>query len=197
MHIEYRLAEMTDAAAIETLIAESARGLRGSFYSGAQVEGAIGDVFGVDSQLIKDGTYFVALAGQRLVGCGGWSKRNAPYGGDHARSGEDSLRDPDCDPAMIRAFFVHPEFARKGVGRELMRRSEIAARESGFRDIEIVATLPGEPLYAACGFTVVQRYEISLSNGEVLPVVRMRRGRPSNTTPEPVPPPRASKNNAK
>ncbi len=182
--IEYRLAEISDVAALEPLIAESARGLRGSFYSAAQVDGAIGDVFGVDSQLIKDRTYFVALAGPRLVGCGGWSRRKSLYGGDHARSGEDPLRLPGRDPAMIRAFFVHPEFARHGIGRELLRRSEVAARAAGFDDIEIVATLPGEPLYATCGFTVVQRRDIPLSNGEILPVVRMRRDPPSKRGPE-------------
>lgn len=183
MHIEYRVAQVTDVSALEELIPLSARGLRGSYYTPEQTEGAIGAVFGVDTQLIKDGTYFVALADSKLVGCGGWSKRKTLYGGDKARIGEDLLRDPKSEPAMIRAFFVHPAFARRGIGSEIMRRSVAAAHEAGFRDIEIIATLPGEPLYAACGYLVVERFEILLENGASLPVVRMRQANRPNTAP--------------
>jgi GNAT superfamily N-acetyltransferase len=174
MHIEYRVALMTDVSALEELIRISARGLRGNYYTSEQTEGAIDTVFGVDTQLIKDGTYFVAMADAKLVGCGGWSKRKTCYGGDKRRIGEDPSRDPGSDPAMIRAFFVHPGFARQGIGRQLLRRSESAASAAGFRDIEITATLPGEPLYAACGYAVIERLDIPLPNGALLPVVRMK-----------------------
>ena len=175
MGIEYRIASLSDVPAIAELIPASARGLRGGYYRSEQTEGAIGSVFGVDTQLIRDGTYFVALAESRVVGCGGWSKRKTLYGGDNAKQGDDPLRDPSCEPAMIRAFFVHPDFARRGIGREIMRQSEAAARAAGFQAIEIIATLPGEPLYAACGYAVVERFDIPLANGASLPVVRMKR----------------------
>ena len=173
--IEFRLALLSDLRALEELIPVSARGLRGNYYLPEQTEGAIGTVFGVDTQLIRDGTYFVASAESRIVGCGGWSKRKTLYGGDSAKRGDDPLRDPSCEPAMIRAFFVHPEFARQGIGREILHLSEAAARAAGFRDLEIIATLPGEPLYVACGYVSVERFEISLLNGASLPVVRMKR----------------------
>lgn len=173
--IEYRLAALTDVPALAALIPLSARELQRDYYTPEQIEDAIGVVFGVDTQLIKDGTYFVATAAGRIVGCGGWSRRKTLYGGDAAKQGEDLLRDPRTEPAMIRAFFVHPDFARRGIGREFMRRSEAAAAAAGFRAIDIVATLAGVPLYAACGYAVVERYEIALARGGVLPVVRMTR----------------------
>jgi GNAT superfamily N-acetyltransferase len=179
--IEFRVAHLGDVPAIEKLIPASARGLRGSYYLPEQTEGAIGTVFGVDTQLIRDGTYFVATADARIVGCGGWSKRKTSYGGDSAKRGDDPLRDPGCEPAMIRAFFVHPEFARRGIGREILRLSETAARAAGFRDLEIVATLPGEPLYRACGYVAVRRFEIPLTNGASLPVVQMKHGNLSSS----------------
>jgi GNAT superfamily N-acetyltransferase len=175
MCIEYRIAKMSDVPAIAALIPISARGLRSNYYTSEQVEGAIGTVFGVDSQLIKDGTYFVAVMEERIIGCGGWSKRMTPFGGDAVKTGEDLLRDPARDPAMIRAFFVHPDFARRGIGREIIRLSEQGAREAGFATVEIVATLPGEPLYAVCGYAVMERFAIDLPNGACLPVVRMKR----------------------
>lgn len=185
MLIEYRIAQLTDVSVLEELIAKSARGLRSGYYAAEQAEGAIGTVFGVDSQLIKDGTYFVAVAEGTIVGCGGWSKRKTLYGGDRAKSGSDPLRDPALEPAMIRAFFVRPDFARKGIGRELLRLSERGAYAEGFRDIEIIATLPGEPLYAACGYTAVERFEITLTNGLPLPLVKMQRAKGSDKPQEP------------
>jgi GNAT superfamily N-acetyltransferase len=178
MSIDYRLATLADVPALEALIPLSARQLQSHVYSDAQLAGAIGTVFGVDSQIIRDGTYLVAVEGERIIGCGGWSKRKTPYGGDRGKPTEDPLRDPATEPAMIRAFFIHPDFARRGIGREIMRRSEQAALAAGFRAIEIVATLAGEPLYAACGYPVVERFEIPLANGLRLPVVRMRRVMP-------------------
>ncbi len=175
MEIEYRLARLEDIPELERLIPLSARILQRCHYSPAQLEGAIGTVFGVDSQLIKDGTYHVALAEGGIVGCGGWSRRKTLYGGDGGRKGDDPLRDPRVDPAMIRAFFVHPEFTRRGIGRTLLQLSEDGAAGAGFTSIEIVATLAGEPLYGAGGYITVERYDIPLVNGLTLPVVRMKK----------------------
>ena len=175
MQIEYRVARLADVPAIEALIPLSARTLQRAFYSTEQLDGAIGTVFGVDTQLIRDGTYIVALADGAVVGCGGWSRRKTPYGGDRAKKAEDPLRDPHLEPAMIRAFFVHPDFARRGIGREFIRLSDAAALAAGFRDIEIIATLAGEPLYAACGYIAMERHSIELVNGLRMIVVRMKR----------------------
>ncbi len=175
MSLTYRLAVFADIPALEELIPLSARKLQVGFYSEAQIEGAIGTVFGVDSQLIHDGTYFVSLDGERVIGCGGWSKRKALYGGDRAKTAIDPLRDPATEPAMIRAFFIHPDYARRGIGRRIMELSEAAALAAGFWQIEIVATLAGTPLYAAFAYETVERLEIPLPNGAVMPVVRMRK----------------------
>lgn len=173
MIFTYRLASLTELPALEELIPLSARTLQSGYYTVAQIEGAIGTVFGVDRQLIKDGTYFVAVHGEKIVGCGGWSRRKTTYGGDRARKNEDSLRDPTTEPAMIRAFFVHPGYARQGIGRGFMELCEEAATGAGFGRIEIVATLAGQPLYAAFGYDVVERFDIELANGGRMPVVRM------------------------
>lgn len=182
MPFAFRLAVPTDIPALERLIPLSARALQLGHYTPAQIEAALGPVFGVDTQLIADGTYFVATdpaAGDRVVACGGWSKRQTRYGGDRGKSGPDPLRDPAVEPAMIRAFFVHPDYARRGLGRRLMELSEAGARAAGFTAIEIVATLPGELLYATFGYAAVERFSVPLPDAEPLPVVRMRR----NPTP--------------
>lgn len=175
IEITYRTAEQADIPALEELIPLSARQLQRGYYSSNQLDGAIGTVFGLDTQLIKDGTYFVALTGTVIIGCGGWSRRITTYGGDRAKIEEDRLRDPQTEPAMIRAFFVHPNYARRGIGREFIRRSEIAAAAGGFQRIEIVATLAGEPLYTACGYVPVEQTSIELVNGQRMTLVKMRR----------------------
>lgn len=173
MPITYRPAVTTDIPALESLIPLSVRGLQSPYYTAAQMEAALETVFGVDSQLIRDGTYFVAEANGRIVACGGWSKRKTLYGGDAAKTGEDTLRDPNSEPAMIRAFFVHPDYARRGIGRHFVKLCEAAIIAAGFKSIDIVATLAGEPLYTACGYEVTERYNLSLPNGEPLAVVKM------------------------
>lgn len=170
-----RLAAEADIPALEELIPRSVRGLQSGHYSDAQMEAALGPVFAVDRQLIADATYFVAESGAGIVGCGGWSRRRSLFGGDRGRAGEDTLLDPRLDPARVRAFFVRPDWARRGIGRSLMCRCEEAIRGAGFRSVEIVATLPGEALYAACGYEVLERYEIPMAGGLSLPVVRMGR----------------------
>ncbi|MEP6670546.1 MAG: GNAT family N-acetyltransferase [Chthoniobacter sp.] len=168
-----RLARETDIPALERLIPLSVRGLQAATYSAAQMEAALGPVFGVDRQLIRDGTYFVVEGRGEVVACGGWSRRKAVFGGDRERSGEDAMLDPTGDPARVRAFFVHPDYARRGLGRLILTRCEEAIRAAGFREAMMVATLAGEPLYAAFGYVVDERYEVSLAGGLTLPVVRM------------------------
>lgn len=168
-----RLARETDIAALEELIPRSVRALQSAHYSQAQMEAALGPVFGVDRQLIRDGTYFVVELGGTILGCGGWSRRRSLYGGDRGREGDDGLLDPQRDAARVRAFFVHPAWARRGIGRRILAMCEGAIGEAGFRQVDIVATLAGEPLYAAFGYGVVERCEISMAGGLKLPVVRM------------------------
>jgi GNAT superfamily N-acetyltransferase len=164
---------MADVAAVAALIPLSARVLQAPYYDAEQIEGALGTVFGVDTQLIRDGTYFIAEAGGAIVGCGGWSRRRTLFGADAGRVGEDPPLDPRVDAARIRAFFVHPQWARRGIGRRLMQLSEAAARAHGFTRIEIVATLAGEPLYRSFGYAAIERIGILLPNGRTLPGVRM------------------------
>ena len=168
-----RLARAGDATALETLIPLSVRALQAPYYSQAQMDAALGTVFGVDRQLIRDGTYFIAEQDGAIVGCGGWSRRRSLYGGDSGREGEDGLLDPQRDAARVRAFFVHPAWARRGIGSSIMAACELAIIESGFRSVEIVATLGGEPLYASFGYAVVESHEIAMVNGLSLTVVRM------------------------
>jgi GNAT superfamily N-acetyltransferase len=170
-----RLAREDDIPALEALIPVSVRTLQVPYYSAAQMEAALGPVFGVDRQLIRDGTFFVVEQGSQIVGCGGWSKRKSLYGGDSGRAEEDAPLDPQNDPARVRAFFVHPKWARRGIGRSILAACEQAIREAGFRRVDLVATLAGEPLYASIGYTVVDRYDIPMTGGLKLPVVRMTR----------------------
>ncbi len=170
-----RLAREEDFPALEALIPISVRALQAPYYSSAQIEAALGPVFGVDRQLIRDGTYFVVEHDAEIVGCGGWSKRKSMYGGDNGRAGEDAQLDRHRDPARVRAFFVHPVWARRGIGRSIMVACERAVIEAGFRSVDIVATLAGEPLYASFGYAVVERYEIAMTGGLRLPVIRMTR----------------------
>jgi predicted N-acetyltransferase YhbS len=168
-----RLAREADVAALEAMIPMSVRALQASYYSSKQMDAALESVFGVDRQLIRDSTYFVAEHDGRIVGCGGWSRRRSLYGGDHGRQAEDGSLDPTQDAARIRAFFVHPSWARRGIGRSIMVGCEHAIVAAGFRAVDIVATLSGEPLYASFGYAVVSRYEIVIAGDLALPVVRM------------------------
>jgi len=173
MPFSIRVARLDDVPGLQILIPASVRGLSNGYYTLRQVESALVYVFGIDNQLIADGTYFVAESGGTLVGCGGWSKRNTLYGGDQAKGTEDPLLDPARDAARIRAFFVHPAWARLGIGRQLMHTCEAAARSAGFRRAELGATLPGEPLYAAMGYGVVERFRLQFPDGEAFPLVKM------------------------
>jgi predicted N-acetyltransferase YhbS len=174
MNITIRLATKEDIPAIQELIRKSVSVLSMQYYSDRQIASALSHVFGVDTQLIEDGTYFVAEAEDRIAGSGGWSKRKTLYGGDQSKSDKvDPLLDPGTDPARIRAFYVHPEWSRRGIGSRILRSCEDAARMAGFSRIELVATLPGEPLYSAKGYEKAEAIRIDTPDGESLPAFRM------------------------
>jgi GNAT superfamily N-acetyltransferase len=178
-----RLATEQDIPELEALIEASVRGLQASDYTQAQIEGALGTVLGLDTQLIRDRTYFVAEAVARanavnktpstLAGCGGWSKRRTLFGADRGPGREPELLDPATDAAKVRAIFVHPHFARQGLGTLILSRVEAEARAAGFRSYEMGSTLTGVRLYRLKGYVEVEHIEVPLSNGEALPVVKM------------------------
>jgi GNAT superfamily N-acetyltransferase len=173
MSLLIRNATLSDVAQLERLIADSVRKLSTGYYSNEEIERALIRVFGVDTQLIEDGTYSVAEKDGRLAGCGGWSKRSTLYGGDQAKdSAEVELR-PTEAAARIRAFFVDPAHARQGIGRRILEACEAAARQHGFTRAELVATLPGEPLYAAFGYQPIEPVNIDLCDGYTLRCMRM------------------------
>src|ERR1700761_5281731 len=132
MQITTRLATLEDIPQLNEMIAVSVRGLSTDYYTPAQIESAIKYIFGVDTQMVIDGTYYIAEVDGITAGCGGWSKRNTLYGGDQHKDIEDPLLDPKHDAARIRAFFVHPGYARKGVGRHIINVCEAAAKANGF-----------------------------------------------------------------
>lgn len=186
--IHLRPAVPEDVPALRELIAASVRGLQTEDYTPAQIEGALTTVFGVDSQLIADGTYLVAeappaemegkpgtTAARMIVGCGGWSKRKTLYGSDHWTGREDTLLNPAQEAAKIRAFFIHPAWARRGIGSMILEACEAAARAAGFTRYEMGATLTGAKLFGAKGYLAVKPISIPLANGETLPVIHMEK----------------------
>ena len=176
MPITIRLATLDDVPSLQELIPESVRALSASYYDSKQIESALRYIFGVDTQLILDQTYFVAEAEGQVVGCGGWSKRALLFGGDQWKSDDDEkLLDPSKDAARIRAFYVHPGWKRKGIGRQIILACEDAARSSGFTKLELVSTLPGEPLYSASGYSIAEPVEVTLADGQLFSGFRMEK----------------------
>ena len=176
-----RLAQDTDIPALHALIEASVRGLQADDYTPAQIEGALGTVLGLDTQLIRDQTYFLVEAedatGQlALAGCGGWSKRKTLFGADNAAVREPELLNSATDAAKVRAIFIHPGFARRGLGSLILAHVEAAAVAAGFRSFEIGSTLTGVPLYTLKGYVEVERIAVPLANGEALPIVKMTKG---------------------
>lgn len=202
MDIGVRLAIPQDIPLVRELIEASVRGLQAGDYTARQIELALKSVYGVDTRLIADGTYFAVevtepelseepptrnRAGResktatasssarksRIVGCGGWSKRKTLFGGDQWSGREDDLLDPARDAAKIRAFFVHPDWARRGIGTMILDACEAAAKAAGFKRLEMGATLSGVPFYAAKGYAEVEKVNVPLGDGESLPIIRM------------------------
>jgi GNAT superfamily N-acetyltransferase len=178
-----RAAGPADVQALQALIARSARGLSAGFYSATQIESLVRYVFGVDTTLIRDATYFLVEDGATPAACGGWSRRRTLYGGDQRPVGTADELDPATDAARIRAFFVDPAFARRGIGRLLLAHCENEARAAGFRRLELMATLPGVPLYAAAGFREIERVTDVLPDGTAIDFVRMGRPVSAKGTP--------------
>ena len=170
-----RVATTDDVPSLNELIAASVQGLSAGFYTQAQVDAALANVFGVDTQLIADGTYYVMDGPSGPAAAGGWSGRRTLFGGDQMKGAADPLLDPATEPARIRAFFVHPDWSRRGLASSLYAECERAARAADFRRFELMATLPGEPLYLALGFSVVERVVLTLAGGAVVPFARMAR----------------------
>jgi GNAT superfamily N-acetyltransferase len=166
---------MDERDAIEQLIAESARHLSRDHYNEAQIDAAIAGVFGVDTDLIEDSTYFVAESEGVLVGCGGWSRRKTLFGGDQYSARDAGYLDPASDFARIRAFFIHPIHARRGIARAILERCEEEAKGHGFRGLELMATLPGIEFYKSCGFVERGDCDLELVGGVKLELVPMRK----------------------
>jgi len=165
---------MADVGALDALIDRSVRDLGAGYYTPAEIEAGLRHVFGVDTQLVADGTYFLIEHDGVPVACGGWSGRRTLFGGDQHKSGIDNRLDPSCAPARIRAFFVHPAHARRGLGRRLYDVCADAARTAGFQALELMATLPGVPLYTALGFEPLEPVAVPTPSGP-LPCIRMKK----------------------
>lgn len=175
MPFTLRGATPADIPALNALIARSARGLSQGDYRPAQIEGALRGAFGVDSQLLADETYFVVEDDGQIVACGGWSFRSTLFGSD-ARAGRDSSAlDPATQAAKIRAFFVDPARARRGIGSLLLDHCEKAARARGFSQVELMATLPGVKLYAVRGYAALPMVKYDVGNGETIEFIPMRK----------------------
>lgn len=165
-----------DIPTLEALIVRSATALGPGFYTLAQTAALVQEVFGVDTQLVADGTYCVVEVDGLPVACGGWSRRSTKFGADKIKTAPDRLLDPATEPAKIRAFFVDPAFARRGYGSALMAHCAAHAAAAGFTSLELVATMPGVPLYLAHGFMVIERFDLTLADGTVsAPMALMQR----------------------
>src|SRR5579872_4583972 len=174
MDVHIRKAIGADIPRLREVIEASVRGLQAHDYTPAQIEGALRSVYGVDTQLITDGTYFAVVTPDgQIIACGGWSKRKTLYGGDQYIGREDSLLDPKRDAAKIRAFFVHPDWVRRGIGAMILDACEKAAISAGFRRLEMGATLTGVEFYRVKGYAEMEKLAVPLGDGEELPIVRM------------------------
>jgi GNAT superfamily N-acetyltransferase len=172
---QLRRAQLLEVPALNALISASATALSRGYYTPAQVDSLVTHVFGVDTQLLHDGTYYVIERDGQLLACGGWSGRRTLFGGDQTKGDSDPILDPATEAARVRAFFVHPSAARRGLGRRLLEHCEAAAKSAGFQRAELMATLPGEPLYRAFGYEALEPVRHLLPDGTVVDFVRMGR----------------------
>lgn len=170
-----RIATLDDLPALREVMRRSIAQLQDTFLNPEQVR-ASHRVMGLDTQLIRDSTYFIIESGGRIAGCGGWSWRSTLYGGDEsAVTREPRALDPAAEPARIRAMYTDPDFVRRGVGRLILSLCEQAARDAGFRRATMMATMAGVPLYAACGYEEVEPITITNVEGVSVPLVRMEK----------------------
>lgn len=171
MTLSHRLATPADVPALTALMTAAIGELQRGFLTEEEIA-ASRILMGLDSQLIADGTYFVIEEDGAIAGCGGWSRRATLYGGDHSPGRDAAVLDPAVDAARVRAMYTSPAFARRGVGRLILSLCEAAAKAEGFSRIELAGTRSGEPLYSACGYTVIER--ITDDRGGVpVPLARM------------------------
>ena len=168
-----RRAELADVPELEALMRASVRSLLRPYLEPDVIEASF-EIMGVDTELIRDGVYYVVEDEGRLVGCGGWSRRATLFGADYSNSRDSRMLDPETEPARIRAMYTHPDWARRGVGRLILAASEAAAAAEGFRTCELAATRAGEPLYRACGYEALDRFEWPTA-GPPVPLLRMRK----------------------
>jgi GNAT superfamily N-acetyltransferase len=171
--LRHRLACRDDVAALTRLMEAAIGELQRGFLDAAQIE-ASRVLMGLDTQLIDDRTYFAVEEGAALAGCGGWSRRATLYGGDASPGRDAAMLDPAKDSARVRAMYTHPAFVRQGVGRLILSLCEEAARSEGFRTVELMATLAGEPLYRACGYEPTGRIDDD-RGGTAVPLIPMRK----------------------
>jgi GNAT superfamily N-acetyltransferase len=172
---ELRPARASDVNELNTLVRESVLGLSSGDYSPEQLQSALMHLFGIDTRLIEDGTYYVVEENGRAVACGGWSRRRTLFGGDQYADRSDDRLDPSTEAARIRAFFVHPDHARRGLASRILEECARAARAAGFERLELMSTLPGEPFYARRGFRIMERVALDLPDGVRFPLARMER----------------------
>ncbi len=172
MALAHRLATQADVDALKTLMDAAIRELQRGYLTPAGIA-ASSAIMGLDTQLIDDGTYFVVESCGALAGSGGWSRRATLFGGDHSAGRDAALLDPGRDAARVRAMYTSPAFARRGVGRLILGLCERAAAAEGFRRAELAATLAGEPLYRACGYAIVERFDAATPQGIAIPLIRM------------------------
>ena len=172
--LHHRLARREDIPDLTALMEAAIAELQKPFLSPGQIASSRA-IMGLDTQLIDDGTYFVVEAAGALAGCGGWSRRATLYGGDRSPGRDAALLDPAKDPARVRAMYTHPAYVRQGVGRLILLLCEEAARAEGFKQVELMATMAGEPLYRACGYEPVERTSDD-RGGTAVPLLRMRKG---------------------
>lgn len=171
--LHLRPATEADIPVLRRLIEHSVRGLQAGDYTPRQIEGALGHVLGLDTQLVIDRTYFVAEVEGAIVGCGGWSYRKTLFGSDGGPNRASDVLDPKADAAKIRAIFVDPAWARRGIGSAILKHCEEAAAAVGFTRLEMGSTLTGVPLYSLKSYREQERVDVPLPNGEVLPVIKM------------------------
>ena len=171
--LTHRIARLDELDALRGLMNAAILELQKPFLDDRQIASSQ-TIMGLDTQLIEDGTYFVVEANGELAGCGGWSRRATLYGGDQSPGRSAALLDPGRDAARVRAMYTHPSHVRKGVGRLILGLCEAAARNEGFTQVELMGTMAGEPLYRACGYTVIEPVE-DARGGAAVPLLRMRK----------------------
>ena len=170
-----RVATLDDKTAVDALMKESAKALFPRFYNEQQAASAVRYVAQVDPMLLADGTYFMIESDSDLVACGGWSRRDRLYTGGGDSEGDARVLDPSSEPARVRAMFVRADWTRRGLGRRILEECEAAARREGFRQLALVSTMPGLPLYLAYGFRSLEEYEVAMPDGVTIPCVSMEK----------------------